>query len=66
MLGDWRLYTLALSITVVLYAFFSWLLGKNPPPVCVLCNGSGLYPGEPAVLGQLRPGCPLCVGTGKR
>jgi hypothetical protein len=62
--GDWQLYALALALTVVLYVFLSWLLGKNPHPVCVFCDGSGLYPGEPVV--QPRRTCPLCVGTGKR
>jgi hypothetical protein len=64
--GDWQLYALALALTVVLYVFLSWLLGKNPQPVCVFCGGSGLYPGEPVVLGQPRHRCPLCVGTGVR
>ena len=50
--GDWQLYALALAFTVVLYVFLSWLLGKNPHPVCVFCDGSGLYPGEP---GSTRP-----------
>ena len=63
MLGDWHLYLLALAITIVFYAFLSWLQG--PDTVCVFCNGSGLYPDEPAVLGQIRRKCPLCVGTGK-
>ena len=63
MLGDWHLYLLALAITIVLYAFLSWLQG--PDTVCVLCNGSGLYPDELAVLRQIRRKCPLCVGTGK-
>jgi hypothetical protein len=64
--GDWQLYALALALTVVLYVFLSWLLGKNPHPVCVFCDGSGLYPGERVVLGQPRRRCPLCVGTGVR
>ena len=49
--GDWQLYSLALAVTVVLYVFLSWLLGKNPHPVCVFCDGSGLYPGA----GSTRP-----------
>jgi hypothetical protein len=64
--GDWQLYALALALTAGLYVFLSWLLGKNPHPVCVFCDGSGLYPGEPVVLGQPRRRCPLCVGTGRR
>ena len=46
MLGDWHLYLVALVITIVLYAFLSWLQG--PDTVCVFCNGSGLYPDEAA------------------
>ena len=64
--GNWQLYALALVVTVGLYVFLGWLLGKNPQPVCVLCDGSGRYPGEPMVLGQSRLSCPLCSGTGKR
>jgi hypothetical protein len=44
--GDWQFYALILAITVVLYALLSWLLGKDPHPVCVFCDGSWLYPGE--------------------
>jgi hypothetical protein len=64
--GDWQFYALALALTVVLYVLFGWLLGKDPHPVCVFCDGSGLYPGESVVLGEPRHRCPLCSGTGKR
>ena len=64
--GDWQLYVLALAVTVVLCVFLGWLLVEDPHPVCVFCDGSGLDPGEPVVLGQPRRRCPLCVGTGKR
>lgn len=64
MSGDWQLYAFALVLTVVLYVCLSWLLGKNPHPVCVFCDGSGLYPGEP--IAQRRSTCPLCAGTGMR
>ena len=64
--GNWQLYALALAVTVVLYIFLGWLLGKVPHPVCVFCDGSGRYPGEPMVLGPPRLSCPLCSGTGKR
>ena len=63
--GDWQLYVLTLAFTVVMYVFVSWLLSKAPNPVCVFCDGSGLYPGEPVVHGQPRRICPLCVGNGK-
>jgi hypothetical protein len=64
--GDWQFYVLVLALAVVLYVFLSWLLGKNPHPVCVFCDGSGLYPEQPVVLGQPRRRCPLCIGTGNR
>ena len=64
--GDWQLNALALALTVMLYVFFSWLLSRDPYPVCVFCDGSGLYPGESVVHGQPRRRCPLCAGNGKR
>jgi hypothetical protein len=39
--GDWQLYAVALAVTVALYGFLSWVLGKNRTPFASSVTGLG-------------------------